>query len=132
MIDALINLLKKFIHSRNRGIYIEFTISQDKSIDFKYNFNEGEEELFANLMYNLNSGGLFEDILNFMQKLAVQNKKDVSFQKMVAILKQMYVAEHRLLKELDKNMKEEPLVKPSEIFGKNRKHPAVEEDDESF
>ena len=89
--------------------YINFFLLKDGTISVKTEWSDETKELaevYAHLIYQLNTGGLEEGILNFLKKYGSENVKSQEF--IGTILEEFYSLQQRY-----KNL---PLITPSQAL----------------
>ena len=104
----------------SRG-FITYKIDSDNTVRLSCHMVTGQEAVFAELLFNINSGILLRDTLEIINNSAMRSGTGASCQKMVEHLTDMYRAESDARLQDEEEFMDESIINPSDVFNSNDK-----------
>lgn len=119
-------LSKKFGNKEVKKEALKFSliIYSDETINLDCKWDIGKEKQFAEFLYLLNNAVYLDGILKALQDKCQGTPLELSFNKVLESMKEIYKAEMEVEKEFTEIDEETTCVEPTDVFGK------IKEDEE--
>lgn len=107
---------RQTVKKEDPSIFIMYTVDKDNMVHLTCSMPRNNEEVFAELLYNINSGLLLTDTLEIVNNQSIKSNQLDSFKKMIDCLTEIYTQEENDMKEEEEVSLNDSIIKPSDVF----------------